>query len=285
LFALLRYLRHGPASSALRPLWLLLGRLYRRLIKHVPFFTVARKIGPYGPFRLSPEFGVSDLDNWGNAHNKAFVLCVEACRAKRCVFDVGANVGFVTLPVTRVLAPDGKLFAFEPSATNARLLRRHLALNAVSSVSVIETLVGADDLDGVDFYESSLPDSQNSVVLQREYGQLLRARGYSHVVRRQLSLDTFCRHSGLAPEVVKIDVEGAEIDALRGARQLLMQKRPLVILSTHPEKIAFAGQRTDDLFSLLSDVGYEIKDTNGKHVQHLDLDEYIVAPQEMHWQP
>jgi hypothetical protein len=64
-----------------------------------------------------------------------------------------------------------------------------------------------------------------------------------------------------------------------------MQKRPLVILSTHPEKIAFAGQRTDDLFSLLSDVGYEIKDTNGKHVQHLDLDEYIVAPQEMHWQP
>jgi FkbM family methyltransferase len=284
LLALFRKLRHGPLS-ALRPLWAFLGRGYRRFARNLPHVTVMRNIGHYGPFRLSPEFAFSDLDNWGSAHNKAFTVCVEACRGKQCVLDVGAHVGFVSLPIETVLRPGGRIFAFEPSATNAHLLRRHAALNGVDCISVVECLVGADNQDAVCFYESAYPEGQNSVMLKREYGSSLKRRGFFETSRQQISLDSFCKDRGIAPEIIKIDVEGAEVGVLRGARRLLREQRPLLILSVHPTKIQMAGERVEGIFQLLSEVGYEVLTIEGRPVQQFALDEYIASPSEIHWQP
>jgi FkbM family methyltransferase len=203
---------------------------------------------------------------------------VEACRGKTSVLDVGANVGLVTLPMSSVMARQGRIWAFEPAATNAALLRRHLALNGVTSVSVVEAVVGEADGTPVAFFEREGPDVENSMMLYDERGRSLESRGYSQVMHRQVSLDAFCARENIAPEVIKIDVEGGEVRVLRGARDVLQRHRPIIILSVHPHKIELAGDRIEALRSLIAELGYEVRTPEGEPVHGFALDEYIVAP-------
>jgi FkbM family methyltransferase len=273
----IRRLRHGPLA-ALDRIWLPLGRFYRRIARNFPALSVAQKIGPYGPYRLSSEFTFSNLGHWGGAHNKGFTTCIEACRGKKCVFDVGAHVGFVALPVASVMSKDGHLIAFEPAVANIAMLRRHLALNGFGSVEVVEALVGESDRDGVPFFESVGPHGQNSIVLKSGNALKSEMGGYAQVMRRQVSLDSFCAKTRLIPEVIKIDVEGAELAVLRGARETLLRNRPLVILSIHPRELSLAGESVDCLRDEISNLNYDLLDIDGRQPKELKLDEYIMTP-------
>lgn len=274
---ILRWLRHGPLA-VLGPFWPALGRWYRAVARRIPGLSIQQRIGPYGPFRLVPEFSFSDFKNWGGAHNRGFRYCVEACRGKTCVLDVGAHIGLVTLPAASVLAPGGMLYAFEPAKPNARILRRHLALNKRDNVEVVEALVGERDLDRVPFYESAGPHGQNSVVLKGEQTLESEWGAYAETERRQISLDSYCGRHGLRPEVIKVDVEGAEVGVLRGARATIMDCRPLIILSVHPREISLAGESLEALQALLNELQYDVRDVDGQPVAEFRLDEYVVAP-------
>jgi FkbM family methyltransferase len=275
--SIVRWLRHGPLSF-LGPLWLQLGRLYRAAARHVPGLSVPQKIGPYGPFRLVPEFTFSNFESWGGLHNRGFRACVEACRGKTCVLDVGAHIGLVTLPAASVLAKDGRLHAFEPAAANARILRRHLQLNGVQTVEVIQALVGERDGAQVAFFESAGPHGQNSIVLKG--GDKLSSEwgGYARTERPQVSLDNHCERLNLAPEIIKVDVEGGELGVLRGARAVLARYSPLLFLSVHPREIQLTGESLEALRALLDEVGYEARDLDGHPVAEFRLDEYVVTP-------
>lgn len=76
-----------------------------------------------------------------------------------------------------------------------------------------------------------------------------------------ITLDRFVADSGIVPDVIKIDVEGAELLVLRGARQVLAQHRPSLLLGVHPYWLP-RSDSTRDIFDLLESLGYEIKDEN-----------------------
>lgn len=275
----LRRLRHGPLKR-FDPVWLFLGRNYRKVVRAIPGLSVRQKIGPYGPFRLLPEFAFSDLENWGSAHNKGFRSCIEACRGKRCVLDIGAHIGLVSLPAASVLAKDGRVYAFEPAAANVGVLQRHLRLNNAENVELVPVLVGMRDHAEVPFYESAGPHGQNAVILKSEATLRSEQGGYRQTKRRQIALDGFCHERRIAPEVIKIDVEGAELGVIAGAEQTLITHRPIVYLSVHPREIALAGGSLDELMQLVNEVGYTLKTVEGEPVGDLKLDEYLMAPVE-----
>ncbi len=269
MITLLRRLRHGPLR-ALGPAWVQLGRGYRRLVGGLGL-SVRQRIGPYGPFRLDARFAFSDFEHWGQGHNDGFTACVEACRGRRCVLDVGAHIGLVSLPVAAVLAPDGLLIAFEPAAANRRLLRRHLELNGLSErVKVEAALVGAECLDEVLLHESGEVSGMNSLAA--------REGDYRPVAHRQLSLDHYCGRNGLAPEVIKIDVEGAELGVLEGAREVLQRCRPQIFLSVHPWHIARLGRSTEELAALIDELEYDCRTADGGAVTEFGLREYHLVP-------
>jgi FkbM family methyltransferase len=275
----LRWLRHGPLA-ALGPLWVRLGTVYRRAVHTIPGLSVRQYVGPYGPFLLSAEFAFSNFANWGGAHNRGFRACVEACRGKSCVLDIGAHIGLVTLPVSTVLGQGGTVHAFEPARANAELLRRHLKSNRIVNADVVEALVGAEDREEVRFYESAGPHGQNSIVQKRSPAAGGEWNDFSWTRKPQLSIDSYCQRRGITPQVIKIDVEGAEIGVLRGAHKTLTRSRPLVILSVHPREIALAGESLEILRDLLDELGYDIRDTAGQSVREFKLDEYVVSPRE-----
>lgn len=268
----IRRLRHGPLKF-MNSVWVILGSMYRRFVAGSNMLCEQR-IGRYGPFHLDAKFTFSDFANWGGAHNDGFGDCVEACRGKHCVIDVGAHIGLVSLPVASVLAPGGVLVSFEPARANRDLLARHLRINGFESVRVEGSLVGGEDLAEVDFFEMEDASGMNSVVpgaMGTEY----------HAVRKvQVSLDAYCERHNLSPEVVKIDVEGAELGVLRGARAMLSRCRPLVFLSVHPRQIALLGESTEALSALIDSLNYDCRQADGTPVQSFALREYLLVPRE-----
>jgi FkbM family methyltransferase len=281
MLSFLRRMRHGPLKG-FDPAWLFLGRLYRKIVRWIPGLSVRQSIGPYGPFRLLPEFTFSDLENWGGAHNKGFVRCIEACRGKSCVLDVGAHIGLVTLPAASVMAEGGVLYAFEPAVANEQILHLHLKLNGCSNVVVTQSLAGDKDAAEVDFYESFGPHGQNAIVLKSKTTLISEHGGYSRTKRRQVSLDSFCCERKLAPEVIKIDVEGAELGVLEGAREILTTYRPVVYLSVHPREIKLAGRSLEELQHLIASLDYTLTTIDGDEASDLSLDEYLMVPVRLH---
>ncbi len=270
---LIRRLRHGPLKL-LSPLWVVMGGLFRKAVAGSGL-TVRQRIGPYGPFRLDVKFAFSDFAHWGGAHNDGFRDCVEACRGKSCVLDVGGHIGLVSLPAASVMAEGGRLIAFEPSTANRALLVRHAALNGYSErVTAEGALVGAEDLDAVSFFESESASGMNSVVP----GAM--GADYRSVSKAQVALDSYCARHDLAPQVVKIDVEGAEVGVLSGACAMLAKHRPLIFLSVHPRQIALSGSSLATLAALIDVLGYDCRHADGSPVMAFELREYVLSPRE-----
>ncbi|MGB7539389.1 MAG: FkbM family methyltransferase [Anaerolineales bacterium] len=136
------------------------------------------------------------------------------------VFDLGGNVGYYTLISAVRAGPRGRVFVFEPLPRNLDFLRRHLALNRIGNVTVIDAAV-ADRSGTVRFAE----DASTSKGRIGESGTL---------EVRSIALDDWIEEGLLpAPDLIKIDIEGAELLALRGARRMLAASHPPIFLSTH----------------------------------------------------
>lgn len=229
-------------------------------------------IGSYGPFRLNGEFAFSDFSSCGEGHNNGFEQCIISCKGARCVFDVGAHIGLVTLPMSKVIADGGMAYAFEPARQNLKHLRGHLNENKMSNVSVIDCLVGETDENRVTFYESADASGLNSFV-ERNDSPLYKATSY-----RQISLDGFCEKNQLSPGVIKIDVEGAELSVLQGASEILRRSRPVIFLSVHPGALSSLGHSVDELVTQIDALGYECREMDGSPIKEFQLAEYKLFP-------
>ena len=270
--AAIRHLRHGRLRF-LSPVWTPLGNLYRFcLVWSGASVNSSHKIGRYGPFRMSGEFAFSNFGNWGDAHNSGFEYCVEASRGKSCILDIGAHIGLISLPLSQVIAPGGRVFAFEPSAANLTKLKQHLEINAIDNVEVIQKLVGDADLGNILLYEHGGVSGMNTRAP-------LKPRGiYRRTHHNQCTLDSFCRDRALRPDVIKIDVEGAEFAVVEGARRILAEARPLLVVSVHPQHLKALGRDASELHALAAASGYMVSDTNGNAVETFQLDEYVLKP-------
>jgi FkbM family methyltransferase len=140
------------------------------------------------------------------------------------VFDLGGNVGYYNLiPAVRA-GPRGRVFVFEPLPRNLDFLRRHLSLYRIENGTVIAAAV-ADRSGTVRFAE----DASTSKGRIGESGTL---------EAKSVLLDDWIDAGRLpAPDLLKIDIEGAEFLALQDARRMLAAVYPPIFLSTHPGRV------------------------------------------------
>lgn len=221
---------------------------------------------------MSGEFAFSDFANWGDAHNSGFEFCVEASRGKACVLDIGAHIGLVSMPLSQVIAAPGVVFSFEPSKANRTTLRRHLNLNDITNVEVVELLVGDTDVEDIVLFEHAGVSGMNTLA------RVKSNETYLETHHAQCTLDTFCRARGIKPDVIKIDVEGAEFAVLEGAREILAEAKPVMVISIHPQHLKALGRDAAELHALAAASGYTVSDTGGNAVETFQLDEYVLKP-------
>jgi FkbM family methyltransferase len=180
------------------------------------------------------------------------------------VVDIGANVGQMTLEMAELVGPSGRVIAIEPAPGNLTLLRRHVRANGFNDrVEIVPVACGrfddseqqfrifGDDVDSV--------GSGHSFV--SEHGRSKNERELESIVLsvRTMSLNRICRELNVRPAVIKIDVEGAELQVLEGASQTLRECRPAVRFAFHPMAFPDPAVASDLLRELMRENGYRVE--------------------------
>jgi FkbM family methyltransferase len=143
------------------------------------------------------------------------------------VYDVGAASGFYTVMAARRVGVQGRVIAFEPRPDNAGRVRYNADLNAFSHVETLELAVS--DREGAERF--SLGADANRGGLTAQHSDPL---GSPAIEVRTASIDQLVGERTIpAPHVVKMDIEGAEVEALRGARRTLTEHRPILLIELH----------------------------------------------------
>ena len=150
-------------------------------------------------------------------------------------YDVGANIGYVTLLLARTVGKSGQVFAFEALPENVERLRRNLDLNGLSGrVTVVPAAVTqtAGPVRFLVHASGGMGKTAGSAGRQEEaYLAEIRVEG--------LSLDEFVYAGGHPPpQVVKMDIEGGEGMALAGMTRILKDARPIFLIELHGEQAA-----------------------------------------------
>jgi FkbM family methyltransferase len=161
--------------------------------------------------------------------------------------DGGANIGYFTLHAARFLGGQGRVDSFEPDPLNLTRLKAHLAANHLS-VNLHEAALGAAPGTLTLYHPGGQSAEANNHGRASLY-QSLAPGGQSFavpMVRLDEALD------GTAPTLIKLDIEGAEVQAVTGMQQLLVSQRPPMLIVEHNEESArAAGGSAGDVFALI----------------------------------
>ncbi len=200
------------------------GRLLRKPLNLIPTSAVLPVL--QGPLRGTRWItGSASHGCWLGSYEYSKQLAfAKAVHSADVVYDVGANVGFYTLLASRLVGRQGRVYSFEPFPNNIAVLNRHLRLNDVTNATVFEAAV-ADKPGHMRFAQGEL----------HQEGRLSET---GSIKVRVVSLDDLVL-SGLAqpPQLMKIDVEGAELQVLHGAAMILREYKPVIFLATHGKAV------------------------------------------------
>jgi FkbM family methyltransferase len=144
-------------------------------------------------------------------------------------FDVGANVGAYVLQLARWNGPSGQVVAFEPNSGAREILARHIEWNGISDrVTVVPAAVSAKPGENILYAEGA-----NGMSRLGQANDGLRDAAVMVPVP-VTSIDAWCEEHDLWPDVLLLDIEGFEIEALRGAREAVGRAKPIVVVEMHP---------------------------------------------------
>jgi FkbM family methyltransferase len=149
-----------------------------------------------------------------------------------CTFDVGANVGSFTVLMGRAVGRAGHVHAFEPNPTCAGHIAASIQRNGLKNCTVVTAAAYDADLEEIDFYVDGRHETHgvaSTVVPHLAVAERL-GQGFPSVRVRAVQLDTYCASTGAEPDLVKIDVEGAERHVLDGFARYMEARRPHVIV-------------------------------------------------------
>lgn len=201
----------------------------------------------YRLHKLLPAFGVSGLqrvpapgmpgkflyvraEDGGVAHQLIMYREYEPYESKlvreylkpgMTVYNIGANLGYYALLASECVGGSGKIYAFEPGPENFELLQKTIAENGGATIELFQSAVS--DRSGIATLSISATNSGDH--------QLRIDTSRDHIQVPTVSIDRFILEGHAAPDAIIMDVQGAELDVLRGAESLLASKAPLVLFT------------------------------------------------------
>jgi len=177
----------------------------------------------------------SEKDYWLGTYEPDLVAAAQKLiQPGDVVYDVGANVGYISLVSAQLSGKSGKVFAFEALPVNVDRLLKNVLINALESRITITHAAVIDTVQPVTFL------THPSGAMGKALGSSGRDEQYNgRITVPGLALDAFVYdENNPAPDVIKIDIEGGEGSALAGMPRLLAEKSPILLIELHGEKAA-----------------------------------------------
>jgi FkbM family methyltransferase len=167
------------------------------------------------------------------------------------MFDLGANFGYYAIAIASKLRGNCRIYAFEPNPPTMRRFRRNIELNSIRGVFPQDA--GLSDAPG---YAQVVDRSGNSGASYLD--KTLAAPAGSPRIPIT-TLDSFIEHHPIDRlDLIKMDIEGAELRALQGGAETLRTFKPAILIELNPGTYQREGYSVGDVMVFLEDLGYEI---------------------------
>ena len=255
-------------NSIARPLWAMLWRSpERKLIR-------ARQNDRL--WWLDPQVALG-----GEVYEAATVAWLRSViKPGMTVVDVGANVGQLSLEMAHLVGAAGRVISVEPSPGNLRFLRAHISANGFDDrVTIVEAACCAQERGEL------ILEVRGSDINSIENGPQLKGLGLQRnpvdgeqpaiqVKVQTMSLDALCLKLDLKIDVLKVDVEGAELEVFRGASTSLAKYKPKIIFGFHPFAFQDSELARRELEALFGAADMLVESSSG--MSRWTLQEYTV---------
>lgn len=189
-------------------------------------------------------------------------------------YDIGANIGFFSTIAARLVGKSGRVYAFEPVAKNVARVRRNAKLNRFSQIKVFQKAVSQTSGQG------------NLLLAKHSGGATLATVGMppdmTGAVRVDLiSIDDWVNQKKVkSPSLIKIDVEGAELEAIAGMLQTIRTFKPILLYEVDDSQLASFKQKQEELDTYVKELGYQISHTeNAYNIPGWYIGHSIAIPQ------
>lgn len=227
----------------------------------------------YLPDHRANRFTDDGTPLWPTWEKERIAAMHDAIRSGDVVFDIGTEEGDISALLATWVGEEGEICLFEP---NPKVWPNIKAIWESNGLKTPRSFwVGfASDVD--EFYPRNLNIDMTVVDgwPQCAYGPLIGDHGFRHLAQEadatpQIKIDSFCSRNQVEPDLITMDIEGAEMNALRGASQILRDCHPLVFVSIHPEFMTeLYGVGRETVLNFMSELGYEADLLAIDHEEH-----------------
>jgi FkbM family methyltransferase len=165
-------------------------------------------------------------------------------------FDIGAHVGYFAGVAAGICR---QVHAFEMNASLIETIHRNVELNNTDGEKFVICAAITEQSGHIVGFEEAIPNNCSTAMVSDQ----------KMVSVSTISLDRYCKISDKYPEVIKIDVEGHELEVLEGAKQTLLRPTTeTVMIEVHPRKLADDGQNISEITHILDSAGFSIEVLN-----------------------
>ena len=176
------------------------------------------------------------------------------------VIDIGANIGYFTLLLAKLVGPDGKVFSFEPDPNNFSILEKNVKINGYSNVILTQKAI-SDKTETTKLYLCKYSNGMHRIY-QSEICE-------GHVEIESSKLDDFFENVKFNGNIdfIKIDTEGSEVKVIRGIKNIInMNKDVKILVEFEPGSIVQSGCSPKELLTQIENHGFKIIPVESKKI-------------------
>jgi FkbM family methyltransferase len=225
------------------------GKLLRFPLKLLPSkLTMPIMQGPMRGMRWI--IGSGDHGYWLGSYELEFQhRFAKIVQPRDIVLDIGAHVGYYTLLASKLVGTHGHVYSFEPLPRNAEYIERHIRLNRLQNVTFSQIAISSHS--GTASFGGGVSSSTGR--LSKDGDLEVRTSTLDELIDSD-TIET--------PQIIKIDVEGAERSVLEGAKLVLQKHHPILFLATH------GPEAHRDCLDLLHSLGYSLEPMNANELKN-----------------
>ncbi len=232
------------------PLWLkcLLVRNDIRFLDYLYFPSIDFIIDYYNSdqkIRVNPLYPIEREMITGSYDPHSTSVISKFLKIGGCGVDVGANVGALTLIMAKQVSSTGKVIAFEPGPPIFERLKFNIELNPSLKAVISYKCIGVSNNNGELHWNEDMNNRGN--------GGLLENSGVPVIVE---TLDDMLRHESRVIDFIKIDVEGMELEVIKGATEILKKNKPVIYFETLQPFVELRGV---DVFKEIENILYPLQ--------------------------
>ena len=212
---------------------------------------------------------IAETINFGHFEQEYSSKLISSIKQSNVFFDVGANVGYYSL-IAGLQNKNCRIFSFEPVTETYEKLLDNVTLNKLQNISAFNFGFLEKDKEISMFYDAN-ESTAASLENIRDLNEIDKTKC------KFTTIDSFVKKHKVFPDLIKIDVEGAELFALMGAVDTLKNGNPTIFIEILRKWCAKFGHTAMDVFNFLYDLGYSSYVVRGSSLERIHfIDESTV---------